>query len=119
MNKFINGSLVVSTALPSPTVLDSDAVSVYSSPATLSHSLAAKPSFWNTKLVCISAELGFSIGDEAEIMWAYSSRQVGINVDDSNFIIWRAAAPAVSHKTTGAATAIDMTKWKFRFRYWE
>jgi hypothetical protein len=89
---------------------------------TLAHSLATKPSHFWISLLCISAELGYSAGDEVLIVPNYSdgtnSRRWGVSADTTNFKTMIGAQDIViCQKDTGAAVSTDETKWKIRIRY--
>jgi hypothetical protein len=90
---------------------------------TLPHGLGVIPGQAEMRGVCISAELGFSIDDEAMFVTheaAGSYRLLGLNFDITNIYIstfWCSAGLWVARKDTGASVAVTMNKWKCRIRY--
>jgi hypothetical protein len=79
------------------------------------------PTKVQVSLVCIAADLNWSVGDEIFAFPNYydgtNGRRVEVGVDATNVIIATAgAAMAIFNKTTGAAAVITTSSWKFRVR---
>lgn len=86
--------------------------------ATEAHGLGARPNrVWGV-LQCVSAELGFAVGDEIPIGQVATTAGVqvlNVSADSTNIeIIKGAGAPAICRKdaTIGTVTAIDISKWR-------
>lgn len=87
---------------------------------TASHALGVIPSTVSLEFICLTAELGYSVGDVVQVLglwnasvaypassWA-SASQVGVPVPSTY-------APYVFNKTTGAATTPTAANWAYRF----
>jgi len=94
---------------------------------TLAHGLGVMPSLIQSRLVCKTAELGYSIGDEVIIASAHdgvsSADNVGMSatLDSTNISIRYGslvAAFAILNKTTGAGANITNANWKLVVRAW-
>lgn len=91
--------------------------------ATLAHGLTVAPAMIEVFLVCITAELGYSIGET--IVWGtfWQSQERGLAVSfDSTNINYRYVAQATPfsyvHKTTGASAALTNANWRVVIRAW-
>ena len=89
---------------------------------TLAHGLGANPPRVHTSLLCISAELGFSVNDEEVDIPNFTDganqQRWGITKDSTNFTTKTGAqGMVVLRKDTGAPASITMNKWDFRIRY--
>ena len=91
---------------------------------TLAHSLGATPKLIAPFLVCISADLGFSIGDvvlvnPANNSVAASAYGQAISYDATNVYVRYASSVGVYQiitKDTGASATITSASWKFIVR---
>lgn len=94
---------------------------------TLAHGLGAKPKLCTVVLQCLTAEHGYSIGDEAmcaqtrQTAGGGGDRGVSLVPDAANLNI-RFAASATAfnllHKTTGAAVEVTNANWALVARAW-
>lgn len=88
---------------------------------TLAHNLGAKPNRVQVSLLCVTAELGFSAGDEIINPPNYSDGTSGyrwnITVDGTNFTTRINDGIRILRKDTGASAALTLANWKFRIRY--
>lgn len=91
---------------------------------TLAHGLGAIPKLVQIRLVCKTAELGYSIGDE--IVWGtfFQAQDRGLTVAvDATNIVYRYAAQATPfsylNKTTGASSALTNGNWRVVVRAWK
>lgn len=95
---------------------------------TLAHGLGAKPTGVNVSIVCITAEAGYSVGDEIFVpetmddTGAAGTRGISIVPDATNLNIRQASnasgAWALVHKTTGAGAGLTPANWRFIVRAW-
>ncbi len=94
---------------------------------TLAHGLGVKPKLYAVVLQCLTAEHGYSIGDE--VMCAQTRQTAGGGgergvslVPDATNLNIRFAAPAtvfnLIHKTTGAAVEVTNANWALVARAW-
>lgn len=91
---------------------------------TLAHSLGAMPSMVQVRLKCLTAELGYSIGDE--VIWHLNhsggtSRGVAIIPDATNLNIrfGNNANPFILlNKTTGSEANVTNANWAAIFKAW-
>jgi len=87
---------------------------------TVAHALGRMPNFTQLEYVCLTAELGYAIGDVVQIqsLWNGSAQgaisiwksptQVGVQCLAGYF-------PCVNHKTTGAYATPTPANWAYRF----
>ncbi len=91
---------------------------------TLAHSLGAAPEILRFTLICQTAELGYSIGQEEDPMLGYTlggNQGLSIVCDATNINLRYGSATSafvLTHKTTGVATGITNGNWKLRVRAW-
>ena len=79
---------------------------------TLAHGLGVAPRFTQMRLVCQTAEAGYSAGDVITLI----TRQPTIRPDATNLNIrYSDAAINVNHSSTGTQTGITAANWKARF----
>jgi hypothetical protein len=87
---------------------------------TFAHGLSQKPKSVRAVIQCVSAEKGYSIGDEVELLPYYTSATVDqiitISVDSTNIITLfdqtvSSTSFQILNKDTGDNSAIDLTKW--------
>jgi hypothetical protein len=86
-----------------------------------SHGLSRHPYFCRVVVVCATAELGFSIGDEVEILGTTDPSNVyGHSVySDATFIsLMLNAAFLVARKDTAVIAPITIGNWNVVFRVW-
>jgi hypothetical protein len=92
---------------------------------TLAHGLSSKPVLYLSYLVCVTAELGYSIGDEIlhgvvqSTLLTNGGCSISPDTTDLN-IRFGLANPTfvVINKTTGAAAIITQANWNIIFRAW-
>jgi hypothetical protein len=99
-------------------VIDTDVLDTEQT-QTLPHGLGAKPSFVAWCLLCVTAEYGYAIGDEAWNVESYppSDRFIGIKSDATNFMTRIKAAPMVQRFDAYSYGVITAANWKIRIRY--
>lgn len=92
---------------------------------TIAHGLGVKPKLYVMFIQCITAELGYSIGDELATLYfshdSALSRGASIVPDATNFVIrFGSQSPvfAVLNKATGSCVSITIGNWKFLVRAW-
>ena len=99
-----------------------DTVTISASTITTSaHGLGAAPTKIQVSVVCITAEQGWSVGDEIYTFSNYydgtNNRRLFVGADATNIIIITSTALiALVHKTTGTAVVPTYNYWKFRIR---
>jgi hypothetical protein len=86
---------------------------------TIAHGFGVVPTFVTITAVCLSAELGFSVGEETVplsyetagtyYVWTHSK-------DATNIYIIRQAAVTICRKDTGAGAAATLTKWQWKIQ---
>lgn len=93
---------------------------------TIAHGLGANPSLVRVTLICDSAEMNYSQGDEAEIIKFYDSGPVvdmafNISIDATNIIVTTPnyATFTVKDKTSKAVSNGTWNKWKLKVRWWK
>ena len=106
--------------LSSVTYTSPDQVITAGGALTLSHGLAVKPKHVHVILNCITAEDGFSIGDDFILAYGNQGNNQGVSIvpDATNLNIRYGSAAAtfsVINKTTGASISITNANWKVRF----
>lgn len=91
--------------------------------ATLAHGLSVAPKFIQVRLVCKTAENGYSINDE--VIWGTtyqgSDRGVAVALDATNIIykyINGATPFSYFNKSTGATTPLTNANWRMVIRAW-
>ena len=84
------------------------------------HGLGAKPNALEVVLECLTAELGYSIGDEVfynASSWMTDTTMENIeflrNATNVTMITENANPPKILHKTTRARTNVTAANWKF------
>jgi len=101
------------------------AIPTVGSPTTLAHTLGAVPLMYRVTLYCHATNGNYSAGDEIEALGCYTAN--GFSSDDqatafnilvtsTNVIVSRQHSWSIyiTDKNTGAAHAIDDTKWRLR-----
>jgi hypothetical protein len=89
----------------------------------LAHGLGVVPPRWEAFLLCVTADAGFSAGNEVKYNSFYDSGSyhsiIQITADPANFSIMTGSSLVLIHKTTVATglVGLDETKWKIRIRY--
>lgn len=90
---------------------------------TLTHSFANRPSMWRATLLCKTAELGWSVGDELSVdnsVTGSTNRGLTVAVNATS-IKYKFAATnpiAVNHYSTGVWTAVTPGNWRCVIRAW-
>lgn len=91
---------------------------------TFSHGLSVSPKLFKVSVVCQTAELGYSIGDEVHIVDSYYDGNLNysgltVSCDNTNITIANGVTFTIRRKDTGAAAAgITKASWRFRVRAW-
>ncbi|WP_206438759.1 hypothetical protein [Mesorhizobium sp. M7D.F.Ca.US.005.01.1.1] len=91
---------------------------------TLAHGMTVAPTLYAAFIVCTTADIGFSVGDETAINPGPDRENgsgLGINlVADATNVTVRIGqfGIAVNRKDTGAIAAITITSWKLIVRAW-
>lgn len=109
VNLYVQGSAVLKQ---SDIFVSADQTITLAGALTLAHGLGAAPRITGVRLVCQTAELGYSIGDTVQV-----EGDIASNVPDATNlnIRYRSVATSICHKTTGVLTAITAANWKARF----
>lgn len=107
--------------LASLSTLDSAALAA-NTIQTLAHGIGVKPRKKPFSFICGTADAGFSIGDEVDLIPNYydgvNVRRYHLDTDATNFTFHTGAAVlSVHHKSTNAVTALTMASWFIRIRY--
>lgn len=90
---------------------------------TLTHGFTNRPSMWRATLLCKTAELGWSVGDELSVdnsVTGSTNRGLTVAVNASS-IKYKFAATnpiAVNHYSTGVWTAVTPGNWRCIIRAW-
>jgi hypothetical protein len=120
-NAVIDGTITIgSTGNIIPMLTIDSAALATNQIQTLAHSIGAQPNRVHISLLCVTAELGYSVDDEVKNPNSYNDgtgRRWMIVGDSTNFTTLTDAALVVLRKDTGAAATITMSRWKFRIRY--
>lgn len=93
---------------------------------TLAHGLSSKPKLYFACIVCLTAELGYSIGDEVAInpgtQDVGSNRGISIVPDATNMNIRMGSSPgsafAIMAKNTGGWSPVTNANWNLVIRAW-
>ncbi|WP_119461856.1 hypothetical protein [Rhodospirillaceae bacterium SYSU D60014] len=88
---------------------------------TLAHSLGSQPKLYMVFLKCVSAEHGYHVGDEVNVLNLQGTHQgVTIVPDATNLNIQygQAAAPFNVINTSGQAVSATSSRWRAIFRAW-
>ena len=87
------------------------------------HGLGVRPKLVQVTLKCVTADAGYSIGDEIILnasssipnhyapVYRVDATNVYVNVGNNNLGV-------ILHKTTGLSTALTSANWKFVIRAW-
>lgn len=116
-----NGYLRAGVALPIQLQFESAQQTItLAGNLTIPHGLPAKPKLYMAVLQCVTAELGYSVGDETPLIDSFASSQASSIVPDTVNINVRFAngAIGVSNKTTGVSTTITPANWRLVVRAW-
>lgn len=110
VNLYVQGSAVLKQA---DIFVSADQTITLAGSLTLAHGLGAAPRLWSVVFVCVTAELGYSIGD---VVSTGSAQVPAIWPDATNLNArYSNTAVSIAHKTTGVLTAITSANWKARF----
>lgn len=82
------------------------------------HGLLSTPTQVRAVLVCITAEQGYSIGDEVQLGVGVASGQGIVAADATNVTIILQGTPGIANKSTGLAGSITLADWKLVLRAW-
>lgn len=74
------------------------------------HGFAARPRHVDLFIVCLTAELGFNIGDKVKIS---ASAAVGIMVNRTQCQITAVTLPSIVNPSTNLAAAITAANWNW------
>jgi phage-related tail fiber protein len=86
---------------------------------TLAHGLGKKPGLLMTSLVCLTAEAGYSVGDEVFVSQAAQSLVPDATNINVRFGSTAGTSYSVMHKTTGVTpTGITNANWQLVVRAW-
>ena len=86
---------------------------------TLAHGLGKKPGLLMTSLVCLTAEAGYSVGDEVFVSQAAQSLVPDATNINVRFGSTAGTSYSVMHKTTGVTpTGLTNANWQFVVRAW-
>jgi hypothetical protein len=91
---------------------------------TIAHGLGAVPSIIQGRLICDSAEYGWSVGDEIDIHpfqdgGTDAAHQIGADATNIYFQTGASGFNAYRNKSTNAAVNLTANKWKFKVRWWK
>lgn len=115
-----SGTTVVGAALPfTSEFISSDQTVTLSTKLTVAHGLGAKPKLVQVVLKNVTAELNYSVGDEASIIT--QTVNVGIRVisDATNVVIIQTANLEIADKNTPFTNStITPVNWKWVVRAW-
>ena len=82
------------------------------------HGLISAPPLAIAVLHCITAEQGYSIGDEVQVGVGTASGQAQVAVDAANVTLLLQGTPSVANKSTGVPASITLANWKLILRAW-
>lgn len=82
------------------------------------HALPTQPTQAIAVLHCITAEQGYSIGDEVQVGVGTASGQAQVAVDALNVTLLLQGTPSVANKSTGVPASITLANWKMILRAW-
>lgn len=97
------------------------AVRTTSGTTEVAHGGPRVPDFVRAVLQCKTAEGGYAVGDEVEIVTINSTDEATVMANATNvgYVQGRAAATAIVHKTTGAAFQVTTANWDlFLYAHW-
>lgn len=88
-----------------------------SSLATIAHGLSAKPKSYSAHLLCGTADLGYSPGDEVRIQYGVGDIGMTLSVDGTNIYLAKGSATfQLVHKSSFTANAITNGSWSMIVR---
>lgn len=80
------------------------------------HALGVNPQIFDVRLICLTAELGYSIGDNVILggIGAISSANAAFAVasDGTNIYFSGASPPSITQKNSSGSTTITLANWK-------
>ena len=82
------------------------------------HGLSSIPALTQAHILCLTAELGYSIGDNVTITQGTASGGCIIAPDATNLTVFLQALPIIPNKSTGTPGAITAANWKLVLRAW-
>jgi hypothetical protein len=92
---------------------------------TLAHGLGEMPRIVKSRLICKTADKGYSVGDEVVINTAgdltTESRGLSVTVDSTNISLRfgsNASCFQVTEKSTGSIVTITNSRWKLIIEAW-
>lgn len=90
----------------------------------VNHGLGYVPKGFALELTCISADLGYAVGDVVLglsvfdlSMYAYVAMSVWANSVSAGFRVPASGGAWISNKATGALGSMALAKWSYRFRF--
>jgi len=108
----------VAIVIDSLATIDSDPLDTNQT-QTWPHGMGVKPTIVSWCLLCLTAEYGYAIGDEAWNVESYPAgdRYVGIKSDATNFMTRITVAPMVQRFDIYSYGVITTANWAIRIRY--
>lgn len=86
---------------------------------SVSHTLGQQPRLVQVVARCTSADVGYAIGDEVDILSFYAANSVNGAVGaDASSIFWAVSPSNLLNKATGAAGTPNTTRWNIIARAW-
>lgn len=81
---------------------------------TVAHGLGGVPAFIKIHLICVTAELGYSINDVIPLNYAINSTNAAFTVsaDATNTYFAGASAPSITNRSTNGSGSITEANWK-------
>lgn len=92
---------------------------------TEAHGLGAVPRMFTVNFICTSADAGYQIGDEVPangLLQPHDGNEATVAYADATnigFMTGSAFRGTLAHRTGGAATNMDITKWDLIMRGWK
>jgi hypothetical protein len=82
------------------------------------HGFASKPTLAVAYLRCITAEQGYSIGNEVQLGVGTAAGQGQLALDATNVTVMLQGTPSIANKSTGTPASITLADWQMYLRAW-
>jgi|SRR6266850_731972 len=110
-------NFTIPTAIFSLEFVSADQTVAASSTTTVAHGFGIKPKLFFVVLKCVTADIGFSVGDEVQIATDGFNGGASCTADVTNIIISNSILN-LTRKDTHANTVITYANWKWVVRAW-
>lgn len=101
-------------AVPSESVAAFEYTLVSADAFVFTHGFAGRPRQMEVFIKCLTAELGYAVGDEVGIT---ASAALSIVLNSTQIKVALAALPSIVNRTNATATAVTAANWNLVFKF--